>query len=172
MHRSLAIAFLGVAFIIGGMVTATAGNGSGSFKIGYVDFDKILTQTAAGKRANKEFEKVLKAKQAKLDKEQKALQNYAAQLEKQRSILKPEVLKQKSQELQKRYVALQQTYATLERELAEKRTKLIREILKKAEPVIKSIAKQQGYQMIVDRSVVVWSDKGFDLTDRIKSRLN
>lgn len=170
MHRSLAIAFLGFALIIGGMVSASAGP-TGSFKIGFVDFDEILTQTAAGKRANREFEKELKQRQTELDKKQKELQQYAAELDKQRSVLKPEVLKQKQQELQKRYVELQQTYVTLERELAEKRTKLIQQILKKAEPVIKSIAQNEGYDMIVDRSVVVWSDKAFDLTDKIRERI-
>ena len=171
MHRSIAIAFLGIALIITGMVTADAAPGSGGFKIGFVDFEKVLMETAAGKRADKEYTKVLKAKQASLDKKQKELQNYAAQLEKQKSVLKAEVLKQKSQELQKRYVELQQTYVKLERELVEKRTKLIRQILKKAEPVVKAIAKEGGYDMIVDRAAVVWSDKQFDLTDKIKQRI-
>jgi outer membrane protein len=170
MHRSLAIAFLGLALIIGGMVSASAGP-TGSFKIGFVDFDEVLTDTAAGKKANREFEKELKQKQGELDTKQKELQQYAADLEKQRSVLKPEVLKQKQQELQKRYVELQQTYVTLERELTEKRTKLIRQILKKAEPAIKAIAQEEGYQMIVDRSAVVWSDKAFDLTSKIKQRI-
>lgn len=170
MHRSLAVAFLGIALIIAGMVTASAGPG-GSFKIGFVDFDVILTETGAGKRANQEFEKELKAKQAELDKKQKELQQYAADLEKQGSVLKPEVRKQKQQELQKRYLELQQTYVTLERELAEKRTKLIQQILKQAEPAIKAIAQEEGYDMIVDRSVVVWSNKAFDLTGKIKARI-
>lgn len=171
MYRSLAIAFLGVALIIAGMVTANAGPQGGSFKLGFVDFDEILTDTAAGRRANREFEQELKQRQASLDKKQKQLQQYAADLDKQRTVLKPEVLKQKQQELQKRYVELQQTYVTLERELAEKRTKLIQEILKQAEPAIKSIAKREGYDMVLDRSVVVWSDNAYDMTGKIKQRI-
>jgi len=171
MHRSFAIAFLGVSLIIAGMVTADAGPKNGSFKIGHVNFDEILTGTAAGKRASKEFEQTLKTKQQKLDAKQKELQDYAAQLEKQAAVLKPNVLKQRKQELQKRYYELQQTYALLERELMEKRTKLIQQILKKAEPAIISIAKSEGYDMIVDRSAVVWSDDAYDLTDKIKKRI-
>lgn len=171
MYRSLTIAFLGIALIIAGMVTADAGPGASGFKIGFVDFDKVLTQTAVGKKASQEFEKELKDRQSKLDAKQQELQNYAQELDKQKSILKPEVLKQRQQELQKRYVELQQTYVQLERELAEKRTKLIGQILKKAEPVIKAIATEGGYDMIVDRAVVVWSDKSYDLTDLVQQRI-
>jgi len=171
MYRSLSIAFLGVALIIAGMVTAEAGPGASGFKIGFVDFDRVLTETAAGKRASKEFEKELRTKQAKLDKQQKALQEKIQNFQKQASVMRPDTKKQREAELQKEMVELQQTYTLLERELVEKRTKLIQQILKKAEPAIKAIAKEGGYDMIVDRQVVVWSDKSYDLTDKIKQRV-
>ena len=171
MHRSITIAFLGVALIIAGMVTADAGPNSGTFKIGFVDFDRVLTETAAGKRASKQFEKELKSRQGKLDKQQQELQEYAKQLEKQKTILKPDVLRKRQQELQKRYVELQQTYVQLERELSDKRGKLIGEILKRAKPAIKAIASEGGYDMIVDRAAIVWSDTSYDLTEKIKQRI-
>ena len=169
MHRSLAIAFLGLAFIVAGMVSVSAG--PNSFKIGYVDFDQVLLNTPAGKRATKEFESTLKKKQAKLDKQQKSLQAAVAQLQKQASVIKPEVRKQREAELQKQYMQLQETYVKLEQELVAKRTKLIQKIIKQASPIIKDIAKAQGYDMIVDRTVVVWSDQAYDLTGKIQKRM-
>lgn len=169
MHRSLAIAFLGIAFIVGGMMSATAS--PGSFKVGFVDFDQILLDTPTGKRATAAFEKELNKKQAELDKEQKKLQAAAAELQKQRALLKPDVLKQKEAELQKGLVALQETYVKLERDLVEQRTKLIQEIIKQARPVITDIAKQNGYDLIVDRTIVVWGDSSYDLTSTIKARM-
>ncbi|MCG8422458.1 MAG: OmpH family outer membrane protein [Proteobacteria bacterium] len=171
MHRSLAIAFLGIALIVAGMVTADAGPTSGGPNIGFIDFDRILNGTPAGKRASAELEKELKTKQQELDKQQKALQQNFEQLRKQQSILKPDVLKKKQRELEKRYVELQQTYVKLERELVEKRTKLIRQILKQAEPVIKELAKKENYHVILDRSAVVWSTPTFDLTPKVMQRM-
>lgn len=171
MRKSIVIAFLGLSLIITGMVTADAGPTSGSFKIGFVDLEQVLTQTAAGQRAIKELEKERKARQAKLDKQKKDLLAYREQLDKQKSILKPNVRRQREEVFQKRYVELQQTLVKLERELAEKQTKLIRQIMKKAGPVVKSIAKEGGYDMIVDRAAVVWSDEAYDLTNKIKQRV-
>lgn len=171
MKRSLPIMFLGVALIIAGMVRADAATGSA--KIGFVDLQRTLFETNAGKQARQRFEKEKKKKQAALDKKQKDFQRYAAELDKQRILLesKPEKLAQRQRELEKKYVEVQQTYAKLERELAESQAKLIKEILGKAGPVIKSIAKREGYAMILDRSAVLWAADATDLTDKVNARI-
>lgn len=172
MKRSLPIMFLGVALIILGMVRADAG-GLQPAKVGYVDLQRTLFETNAGKKARKRFEAEKKKKQKALDKKQEDFQRYAAELDKQRILLesKPEKLAQRQRELEKRYVEVQQTYARLERELAEAQTKLIQEILGKAAPVIKSIAKSEGYTMILDRSAVLWATDATDLTDKVNKRI-
>jgi outer membrane protein len=171
MNRSLAIAFLGFALIVAGMVTADASGPRSGFKVGFVDLERTLVETPAGKRASQEFEKTRKQKQKELDRKQQELQQYATELEKQRTVLKPEVLKQRQEELQKRYLEVQELYVKLERDLAAERTKLIQEILKKAGPVIQDIAKKEGFAMIVDRNAVLWSDDALDLTAQINARI-
>ena len=167
MKRSLPIMFLGVALIIAGMVRADAAGTSA--KIGFVDLQRTLFETGAGKKARARFEKEKKTKQAALDKKQKDFQRYAAELDKQRILLesKPDKLAQRQRELEKKYVEVQQTYAKLERELSEAQAKLIKEILGKAGPVIQSIAKREGYTMILDRSAVLWAADAADLTDKV-----
>lgn len=169
MSKSLSIGFLGVALIIFGMMRAEAGDTKG--KIGFVDLERTLVETSAGKRASKKFEKTREKKQKELDKKQKELQDFAAQLEKQRSVLKKDVLKQRQQELEKMYYELQQTLADLERDLAAERAKLIQGILEKAAPIIKDIANDEGYSMIVDRGVVLWAPDAADLTDEVNKRI-
>jgi Skp family chaperone for outer membrane proteins len=170
MSKSIAIGFLGVALIIFGMVRAEAGDTSNG-KIGFVDLERTLVETKAGKSASKKFEQTRKKKQKELDKKQKELQEFAAQLEKQRSVLKKDVLKQRQEELEKMYYELQQLLADLERDLAAERAKLIQGILEKAAPVIKDIAKDDGYSMIVDRGVVLWAPDAADLTDKVNKRI-
>jgi Skp family chaperone for outer membrane proteins len=93
MHRSIAIAFLGVALIVAGMVTADANpTQQKSSRIGFVNLERTLLETPAGKRASEQWEKARKLKQSELDKKQKDFQELATQLEKQRTVLKPEVL--------------------------------------------------------------------------------
>lgn len=170
MTRSLSIMFLGVAMIMFGMYRADAAD-TGS-KIGFVDLEKTLADTKAGKQAQRQFDAEKVKKQKALDAKQKKLQKAAADLDRKRMVLKPEVLAQKQKQLEKDYVALQQTYVKLERELAQARVKLIQKILRKAEPHIKSVARKHGYSVILDRGAVVWASSGVDITAEVNRKLN
>jgi outer membrane protein len=140
-------------------------------KIGIIDIENTLSTTPAGKRANDQFEKTRKGKQATLDKQQNDLKKAAADLEKQQAVLKPEVFKQKREDLEKKFVALQQTYVKLERELATDRTKLIQDLLKQAEPRIAKIAKAEGVHLIIDQSATVWADPTVNLTQKLNAEM-
>jgi outer membrane protein len=156
MNRYLALAVLGVGLMASPLALNLANSAVPSNpKIGLIDVERTLTETPAGKRANDAFEKQRKAADADLDK--------------QATILKPEVLQQKKAELEKQFVALQQTYVKLERDLAGERTKLIQSLLQQADPVIKDIARAEGVQLIVDREAAVWWDQAIDLTPKLQA---
>lgn len=175
MNRSLAIAFLGVAVVVGGVITANAGPGAPAKppKIGYVDLQRSLNETGAGKRAKGKLEADKKKKQGELDKKQKELQGFAAELDKQRAVLKPDVLRQREKELQEKYVNLQERYFQLQQDLAKQEAQLVREIFGKAQPVIQEIAKRDGYTMILEKNegAVLWADGG-DITTEVNKKLN
>jgi outer membrane protein len=162
-----------------GMVTAPlTGIGVGKVtaipattKVGVIDLEKTLYETPAGKRASDAFDKTRKSKQAELDKKQKELQRAAAELDKQAAVLKPDVLAQKKSVLEKQFVDLQQTYMKLERSLAEERTKLIQDLLKKAGPIIEEIAKSEGVNVILDQNAVLWATPDVDLTDKLNAKM-
>ena len=171
MNRYLAIGCLGLGLMVSPLLgigqTAVPSNP----KIAIIDIENTLSTTPAGKRANEQFEKIRKAKQAELDKKQNELKKQGADLEKQRAVLKEDVFKQKREELQKKVLELNETYMKLERELAGDRTKLIQDLLKKAEPIIKQLAKEEGVHLIIDQSATVWSDPAVDLTQKLNAQM-
>jgi outer membrane protein len=170
MNRSLALVVLGVGLIASPLFLDLAHSSVPSNpKIGLLDIERTLTETPAGKRANDAFEKTRKAKQAELDQEQANLKKADADLDKQATVLKPEVLRDKKAELERQFVALQQTYVKLERDLAGERTKLIQALMTQADPVIKDIAKSEGVVLIVDREAAVWWDQTIDLTPKLQA---
>ncbi|NJM91083.1 MAG: OmpH family outer membrane protein [Myxococcales bacterium] len=140
-------------------------------KVGVIDIERTLYETPAGKRANEQFEKTRKDKQAELDRRQQELKKLDADLGKQASVLKPEVLKERRADLEKKFVDLQQVYVKLERDLAGERTKLVQELLKKANPIVQEIAKAEGVTLIIDQNAVVWADAAVDLTAKLNARM-
>jgi len=171
MSRSLPIAFLGLALIVAGMVSADAA--APAMKVGYVDLQRTLNETSAGKTAKKQLEKNKDRKQKELNKQQQELQKLASDLEKQKVVLKPEVLRQRERELQEKYVKLQETYMTLQQDLAKEEAKLVQQIFAKAAPAIKAIASEQGYTMILEKNegAVLWAVPALDITDEVNRRV-
>lgn len=138
-------------------------------KIGVIDLDNTLSTTPAGKRANDLFEKTRKTKQGDLDKEQDDLKRAAADLEKQKAVLKPDAYAAKRDELEKRFMALQGTLQKLEKDLAAERQTLMAGLLKQAQPLVEKLAKAEGVTIIVDRQSVVWADPAADLTQKLNA---
>jgi outer membrane protein len=171
MNRYLALGFLGIGLMVSPLLGVATGTVPASPKIGVIDIDQTLSTTPAGKRANEAFEKTRKQKQSDLDKKQEDLKKEDADLGKQAAVLKPEVLKDKKQALEKKFVELQQTYVKLERDLATERTKLIQDLLKQAEPLVKEIAKKEGVTIILEQAAVVWADPSVDLTKELNEKM-
>jgi outer membrane protein len=175
MRLTSIVTALGIALGIGlvsaplvGLVDAAPG---ATIKIGVIDLEQTLYETPVGKRASEAFDKTRKAKQSELDAKQKTLQKAAAELDKQAAVLKPDVLAQKKGVLEKQFVELQQTYVKLERDLAGERTKLVQDVLAKAQPIIEQVAKDEGVTLVLDKSAVLWNDASVDLTAKLNAKM-
>jgi len=171
MSRALTVAFLGMALIAFGIVKADAA--APQMKVGYVDLQRTLNETKAGKQARKRLETDKKRKQKALDKQQKDLEKFAAALQKQKVVLKPAVLRQRERELQEKYVKLQETYMKLQQELAKEEAKLVQKIFAKASPAIKAIAREKGFTMILEKNegAVLWANSALDITTAVNRRV-
>lgn len=170
MNRNIAIAFLGLCFVVGGFVRAEA-QSSVSGGVGFVDLQRTLNETKVGKAAKKRLEQNKKKKQNELDKKQKALQKAAAELDKQRIMLKPDVLQKRERELQAKYVKLQETYMQLQQGLVAQEAELVKEIFAKAAPAIKKVGKTKGLTMVVDKTMVLWASDALDITNDVNKQI-
>ena len=75
------------------------------FQAAYVDMQKIIQSTSAGKKAKKKLEKEFNKKKKQLSKKEKELQEQAAAFEKKRMIYSEKVRGEKQADLQKRWLS-------------------------------------------------------------------
>ena len=143
-------------------------------KIGYVDLQRTLNETKAGKAARDRLESDKKKKQAEIDKQQADLKKEFEAFEKQKVVLKDDARLKKERELQDKYVALQNKFLALQQDLSKAEAKLTREILEKAGKIIEDIARGAGYTMIVEKNegAVLWADPSNDITTELNRRLD
>ena len=167
----LAVAMAGVfaSALLGGK-TATAEE----LKVGYVDVQRALMETSEGQSAKKKLKTMFEAKQKELDERQEELKKLKTDLDKQRSLLKPDVVSQRERDLQQKFLQLQETYVRLQKELSEKEATMMKPILEKMNGVIGKLAQTDNFSIILEKSQssILWARPHLDLTNEVIRQYN
>ena len=138
-------------------------------KIGYIDLQKAIQETSAGKKARKELEKEYNAKKDELQKKDASIKKMQEDLEKKKSVLTDEVRQQKAAELQQEIMKFQQFYQQTQMGMQKKEQELTKPVLEKLQGIVEKVAKDGGYTVILEKSEqsVLWAKKDIDLTDTV-----
>src|SRR5262249_50114917 len=95
-------------------------------------------------------------------------------LDKQRTILKGDVIAQREKDLQEKFVQLQGTYVRLQKDLSEKEAEMMKGIMGKMQGVIAQIAAQESFTIVFEKteSSILWAKPSLDLTNEVIRRYN
>ena len=154
-----------VAMVLGLSVRAQATDA----KIGYVDLQKAIQQTSAGKKAKSDLEKEFNAKKADLQKKESDIKKMGEDLEKKKVALSDDVRAKKTQELQQEMMKFQKEVGESQMNIQKKERDLTAPIIEKLQGSIERVAKAQSYTMVLEKSEqsVLWAQKSDDLTDAV-----
>jgi outer membrane protein len=136
-------------------------------KIAVVDTQRAMMETEDGLRMQANLKKIFETKQQELDAKQKALESERADIEKQQGVLSQEALQRRVASWQQDMVALQQTYVQFNQELQAKQNELTQPIIEKTLGLIRRLATQEGYDVVVDKQAVPYVRSDLDVTDRV-----
>ncbi|HVV48729.1 MAG TPA: OmpH family outer membrane protein [Polyangia bacterium] len=142
------------------------------FKLGFVDMQRALNETDDGKKAKAALKKVFDQKQKELDEQQAALKKDVEDLDKKRTLLPPEQVREKEAELQTRMQKVQQTYLRHQQDLSAKEQEATQKIYERMNKIISKIATAENFSMIVDKSALVFAKPHLDLTNELIRRYN
>jgi outer membrane protein len=142
------------------------------FKLGYVDMQRALNETDDGKKAKASLKKVFDQKQKELDEQQAALKKDIEDLDKKRTLLPPDQVREKEAELQGRMQKVQQTYLRHQQDLSGKEQEATAKIYERMNKIITKIATAENFSMIVDKSALVFAKPHLDLTTELIRRYN
>jgi outer membrane protein len=157
---------IGAAAILTAGSLGTAWSAS-AVKIGYIDLQKIVEQSAKGKelrdrvlQLRKEKEKILTSKQEELGRMRQDFQQKILTLSDKARLDKEQELRQKELELQN----LSESYR---QEVLMEGKKLQMLMFKDLSEVVKKIGQQEGFTMIIDKDATLYVSESIDITDKV-----
>jgi len=145
-----------------------------ALKIGLVDLYKAVNESEQGKKAKSELESLIKSKQNSLEDKGKAIERIKGELEKKSGVLSADAKKSKEDEFERLTREYQRTAADSQNEVRKKEGELTGRIVKDIRDIITAIAQEEQYTLIIEKAegLVLFSDKGLDITDKVIQRIN
>jgi outer membrane protein len=141
-------------------------------KIGYIDIQRVIGESQAGKRARDRFQAQVKKAEADIIKERQDIERLKSDLEKKGPLLKEEERRNLELDLQKRSVNLQRSMSDYQQDLQVKNNEMMSDILKELEKIVNEVGKAEKFTMILERSQILYSDQGIDITSKVIETYN
>ncbi|GIL17725.1 MAG: OmpH outer membrane protein [Oligoflexia bacterium] len=150
------------------MVVGASAFGAES-KIGFVDVQKAIQSTAAGKKAKESLDAEFQKRKQNLDKKKADIEKMGQDLEKKKSVLSEEVMNKKQMELQEEMLKFQKTVAENQVEIQKKEKDLVEPILEKMKKTIEKVAQEKGFTLVIEKQGqnVLFAQKDSDLTEDV-----
>lgn len=138
-------------------------------KLALVDLQRVLLETAQGKSAKKDLEQAVAKSTAKLERKAADLQKQFEDLQAKAAMLSENELMRRQQDLMIAEQELQELYAEAQEDLAKKEALLMEKIYKNASAIVKTIATDEGIQVILVRSelTVLYANPQLDITNKV-----
>lgn len=143
-------------------------------KIGVIEVQRIVQESAVGKESLARVQRVQGGKQEELVRRQKELRDMEQKIQEQGKSLSEEAMDKLQKDYQAKALDLKRFQDDAQRELEETQRKELSELEKRIMPVIDTVAKEQGFNLVFNKfqSGLLYADTGVDLTEAVITRFN
>lgn len=141
-------------------------------KIGFIDIQRAISESQAGKRAKEKFQAQVKKAEAELLKEKQELERLKSDLDKKGPLLRDDERRNLEADLQRRYVNYQRSMTDYQQDLRQREGEMTGDILKQLEKIVSEVGKAEKFTLILERSQILYSDQGIDITNKVIEAYN
>lgn len=144
-------------------------------RIGVVDAQRVLNDSAPGKKARDSMATFTKNRQALIELEERELRRMEEDFVKQGSVLSPTAKREREEVFRRKMTEYQQKAAEMNREVQEKQKDVLDGFRDRLEHVVEKIAKQLNLQVVIEKgrgTPTMYSERSLDISDRAIEELN
>ena len=141
-------------------------------KIVYLNVDKIMQQSIAGKSIKKQLENIYNSNLKKFKKNDEILKNKEKKIIAQQNILSKEDFQKELTGLRTEIINFQKEQVKARDDMNKLRIGATNELIKKLSPILEDYAKKNSISLILQKKNVVMGKKEIEITDDILSIAN
>jgi outer membrane protein len=141
-------------------------------KIVYLDVEKIMKESIAGKAAIAQIKKKREITISKFQKKEKEIIEKEKKLISQKNVLNEEEFKKKIQDLRGDIAKYQKDRNKASNDITQTRIKASTSLIKKLTPILEVYSKENSIKIIVQKKHIVMGSNEYDITSDILSLVN
>jgi outer membrane protein len=138
---------------------------AGDFKVGVVDTERILRESAPAIAAEKKIEKEFSGRDQEIKKDMKQAKDLQLQLDKDNGTLSDVDKRNKERELSALNANLQRMQREFREDLSLRKNEELAAVLERANKAIQAIAESEKYDLILQEAV--YRNPKIDITDKV-----
>ena len=141
-------------------------------KIGFLDVQRVISESQAGKRARDRFQAEVKKAEADALRDKTEIERLKSDFDKKGPLMKEEERRGLEADLEKRFINYQRSVTDTQQVLQKKDREMTNDILKDLERIVGEVGKADKFTLILERSQILYSDQGIDITNRVIEAFN
>jgi outer membrane protein len=143
-------------------------------KVGVIEVQRIVQESAVGKESLARIQKIQTAKQEDLTKRQNDLRDIEKRIQDQGKSLSEEAMEKLQKDYQSKALDLKRFQDDAQRELEELQRKELSELERRVLPVIEAVSKELGYTLVFNKfqSGLLHAESSVDITDAVIQKFN
>ena len=163
-----------VVWVLAGVLAANVALAESTPKVGYVDLQRALNESEAGKKAKEDFKVQVDKLQAQLKKQKDDIDSLKDQLEKKSLVMKEEERGNLEEDYRKKLRDFERNYKDSQADLQKKDNELTGAIIHDLQEIIRGYGERENYTLILESgsNAVLYGAKNADLTDAVIQEYN
>lgn len=155
-------------------ILCAPGLAAADVKIGYVDLQRALNESSAGKKAKEDFRGQVERLESQLKGKKEELDKLKSDLETKGTVMADGQRKKLETEFEQKRLDLKRRFEDSQAELQKKDQELTGKIIQDLQGIIKEVGDRDGYTLILElgSSPVLYYKKSADITDDVLSVYN
>ena len=141
-------------------------------KIVYLDVEKIMQESIAGKAVSAKIKKKRETTISKFQKKEKEIIEKEKKLISQKNVLSEEEFKKKIQDLRADIANYQKDRNKAANDITQSRIKASTALIKKLTPILETYSKENSIKIIVQKKHIVMGSNEYDITKDILNLVN
>lgn len=141
-------------------------------KIGVIDMLGIFEKSDKMQAITKNVKQTVSEKQKEWEQKKNGLEKQIQDLQVQRDLMPKESYDSKMAELRNQHTQFMDWWREEEKKLDELKADSLKPFLRELKDIVKSVAVEQGFMLILKKENLLYSDDSLDITDAVIAKLN